>query len=259
MKNKIIYNYNNKNIIILSVNHDKLLINVDKAKELLNYDNVCYFLETDYRKNNQELKKPIGDKTTDFFIKYLSKYEIQKNIKKCIKGWDIRQSILTQQYQDHLHNYKGFLNLNMKQLKEQYIDKIPNENKIVYNINNKIIEQYLNYQYQIIIKSYKNYIELLFEKLKEVITKYFIMTKIYNNHINNFILKSANDKNIQNRIYEINEYLKNFYANYSDIYLLEQLFYNNKNSNSIAFVGAYHFDFLQMHITNIKNDILKYS
>ena len=163
MKNNIFeFIYNNRNIKLISVKHNERNISIDLLKKLLNeskYKKICYLLETDYRKNKIEIRKNFGDYTSKQFMNFLLKEEKESGVKKCVKGWDVRQSILTQNNQNQLYNY--FYELPFGSLPNFYLNKL--EIRQVENDIEKKIKIFINHNYKESINYYKKNIKIIID------------------------------------------------------------------------------------------------
>lgn len=244
------FKYKKHTIKLISVLHNKRNISSDMLKKIVDESNkqkTCYLLETDYRKNKVEIRKRFGDHTTNQFMNLLLKEEKENNIKKCVKGWDIRQSILTQNNQNHLYSY--FYKLPYLSIEKYYYQKLN-----VRNVENKSIE-----------KKIKNFLQ---HNYKEVINQYKKKIMYDISFINNII---KNEKNIQNlRIIDIikkYQTTKNIFDNLSkllfqsfaiisDLFLLENILSTNINTNYIIFMGEFHFQDTINFINLMKKDNL---
>lgn len=229
--------YKKYKIIFVSVVHNKRDIPVKKLKKIISeseYKNICYLLEVDKNKKKLEVRKYNGDQTTKFVIDEILKLEKLYGIplKTCMKGWDIRQSILTQNYQDYLY-YGDFRNDPIRII-NFYIDKLKprfiNDNNL-----DKKIKDYLNIKYKQVIDYNRQLIFHQLNILKPILSKY----KDPNNTIIKDIIKEYNNtwENFKSIIFT----LQRMYAEYSDLYILEMVLKKDINTNYYVFVGDYHY------------------
>lgn len=227
-------NYKNKSIKLLSVRHDRRNIDVDILKNLLDQSNkqkTCFLFETDFRKNKIEIRKNFGDHTTKQFMNLLLKEEKDKGIKKCIRGWDIRQSILTQKYQDFL--YQMYYKIPFITIENFYFNKL-NIRKVENKNLDQNIKLFLNHNYNQSINHFKN---MIFRNIN--IIKKIIQPTDYNLQIFQIFQKYNNTKNVFD---DLSKLLFYSYATISDLYLLENILSNNNDTNYIVIMGEFHFN-----------------
>lgn len=272
------FKVNNRNIILISTLHDKRDINIDRLKSLLDLSNkekVCYLLETDYRKNKTDIRKKFGDQTSTQFMNFLLREEKNSKIKKCVKGWDVRQSILTQNNQSFL--YQFFYDLSFREL-YYYKEKI-HELKINNKNNTKIIN-YINFNYNHVKTSNLKSLEIFLIDIQNKIMAY----RNDKNYINNFsnayklndkkkqeLIKFYNNDYKLQKIKDIMKYypdsqksieivrniLYQTFAQFADLFLLEHFIFDKKrNTTDIVFMGKAHFDNIIQHIKLMKNNSL---
>lgn len=244
------FQYKNHFIKLVSVRHNKRDTSVDTLKEMVDYSNkrkTCYLLETDYRKNKIEIRKKFGDHTTQQFMGLLLKEEKETKVKKCIKGWDIRQSILTQEYQDYL--YGMFYKLPFGIIENYYLPKLV-ERKVKNKNIDKNIELFINHNYKQSVNHFKRMIENELNNIKNIIKK----ENNYNNiEIFNLINKYKNTK----KNFEIlSNLLFHSFSITADLFILETVLSTNINTDYIIIMGEFHFNDTINFVNLMKKDNL---
>jgi len=245
-----LFQYKNYNIKLVSTIHNKRDLNIDEIKSLIDDSEkrkTCYLLETDFRKKKNELRKPFGDFTSKIFVREIVKIEKNTNMKKCIKGWDVRQSILTQKNQDFL--YYNFFNLPYGAIENFYLKQLKYKNLNDKNIE-KNIQIFLNHNYNQMINHFNQLIKIELNKIQNTI-------KQKSNDLNNILIKDIIEKNnVSNNFNMIKKLLMEMYAIYSDLFTLENIFKKNIDKDYIIFVGSFHFNNLINLINHMKKDNL---
>lgn len=245
------FKYKNKSIKIVGVLHTERGISVNNLKKLLDESNqtkTCYLLETDYRKNKMEIRRKIGDQTTDQFLNILLKEEKQSGLKKCVKGWDIRQSILTQNYQNHLYVY--FYNLSYNSLGNYYLQKIKEIRK-VQNINiEKNIKIFLEHNYKQLANHYSREINNKLYHIHQIVkNEENLQIKTIYNLIKKYPKTKDMFKGLSNLFFES-------FAMVSDLFTLETILSTKINTNYIIIMGKFHFTDIINFINLMKKDNL---
>lgn len=268
------FKINNRNILFISTFHNKRDIDINKLKKILdlsNIEKVCYLLETDYRKNKMEIRKKFGDHTTTQFMNELLKEEKKSGIKKCVKGWDVRQSILTQNNQDYLYQY--FYNIKFAEL---YFYKEKIEKLKIQNKNNTKVLDYINFNHKHVKDTNLNSLNLYLIDSKNKINAYRNDNNYIQNFSNGYKLNEMQKKDLikfhnkdyksqkisdiiryypdsKNSIEIIRNILYQTFAQIADLFLLEKFIFDEKrNSSDIIFMGAAHFKNLVQHIKLMK-------
>lgn len=249
-KNLYEFKYKNYSIKLLGVSHNQRDIDIRTLKRLLDESNkrkTCYLLETDYRKNKTEIRQKFGDHTTEQFMSLLLKEEKKTGIKKCVKGWDVRQSILTQNNQNHLYSF--FYKLPFGSIENFYYPKLEER-----NIDNLYIEKnikiFIEYNYKQVVNHYKKLIINDLYHIKQIIKneeKPEIKT-IYE------LIKKYNSTKIifQN----LSNLLFHSFAIISDLFLLENIFSKKIKNDYIIIMGEFHFNDTINFINLMKKDYL---
>ena len=244
------FKYNNRNIKLISVRHNVRNIDIDLLKSLLDESNkskVCYLLETDYRKNKMEIRKNFGDHTTEQFMRLLLNEEKKTKIKKCIKGWDVRQSILTQNNQDHL--YSNFYNLPFNSIHNFYFQKL--EERVTQNNDlDKNIKIFIDHNYKQAINHFKKSINNELYHIHKIIKneKNFMMLPI-----KTLIQKYNNTKDMFKKLSKL---LFHSFAVISDLFLLENILSKSIKSDYIIIMGEFHFNDTINFVNLMKKDNL---
>ena len=232
---------NNQKIIIIPTTHDRLDITNENLEKITNkadeLPNLCYLVESDYRFRKNDIKKlKHGDFTTKRILKFLKeKYQRERYNNICVKGWDIRQSLISQKYQNKL--YHSPLNLSLGEISKNYIKKFP-----IRKGKNK----YLNKEYEKLINTQikECALEIIINKIKTVQGEKFKWEPITMKQL-------YTDKNIKTNLDDLIYNLQVFFAKYSDLYILEKILDKDNNSNYVIFVGANHFNNLKKHLQNL--------
>lgn len=249
--------YNDKHIQIIGVKHNKLGITHVKLKKIVDYvettRNICYLLELDKDMTKGKIKsiKSHGDFTTKVLIPKLKSMSgsIYNNL--CIKGWDVRQSMIGQNMQNKLYNQPNTLSL------DEIFNLIPRiEIKQTFYMKNKTKFS----------KQIQNYIEKEYKEIQNkniFLGKNKIFTKIVQDLQNKFkvdwnVIKKwtiNNINNINNTKFkkDINNLLKTLWIIFmkiSDMYILQKILLSQ--SNYIIFVGQAHYDNLKKHLKALK-------
>ena len=95
--------------IIYSTRHDENQLSYENLRKIA-YEphkeaKVCYLIESNKKLKKNEYRNPNhGDFTTKKILLFLKKEykELYKNL--CIRGWDVRQSIIGQRWQNKLYH-----------------------------------------------------------------------------------------------------------------------------------------------------------
>lgn len=245
------FKYNNYNIKLLSVRHDQRNINFNDMKKLIDESNqrkVCFLLETDYNKNQIQIRKKFGDFTSQQFMNLLLKEEKQNNLKKCVNGWDVRQSLIKQQYQDYLYT-NGFYKLPFEIIEKYYLTKINFKKINNKNINNNI-KLFLEHNYKQVINHHKYLIDNELNVIKNVIKNEQNYKKL---SIENIVSKY---NKLKNNFINIVVLLRQLYAIYSDLFILEKILRTNIKNDYIIILGEFHFNDLINFIKHMQKDNL---
>lgn len=232
-------------IKLISTLHNKKDLSENEIIQLINESDekkICYLLETDYRKSKQEIRKKFGDLTTTIFIREILKKEKETSIKKCIKGWDIRQSLLTQKNQDLL--YHNYANMKFSMIENYYLSII--KPRIIEDSNINInIKKFLDHNYNQMVNHFKHLIMININHIKNIIKK-----EDYN-MLNGLLLKKYQ---IKDNLLLIQSLLFQMYAIYSDLFLLENILKNDIDKNYIIFAGEFHYNDIITLINHMKKD-----
>lgn len=249
-KNLYEFKYKNHSIKLLRVLHNQRDVDIETLKKLLDESNkrkVCYLLETDYRKNKIEIRQKFGDHTTEQFMSLLLKEEKQNGIKKCLKGWDIRQSILTQNNQTHLYGF--FYKLSYNSLGNYYLYQIK-ERKVLNENIDKNIKIFIEHNYNELVNHYKKLINNDLYFIHEIVKgEENVQTKT----IYDLIKKYPDTKEMFKKL----SYLFfHFYAMISDLFLLETVLNSKISTDYIIIMGEFHFNDTINFINLMKKDNL---
>lgn len=259
-KNRIEFVYNNKDIVIIPTNHNERGLPISEIEDIVKIANkkrnICYLIETSKKDTKEQiLKRRSGDFTTHKLIPTLKK-EYGKLIKNiCIKGWDIRQTYLTQRNQDLLYHNPGGLPLGY--LFDNMIKPLKNI-KPQNNLNNypKIISNYLKNQYQDPMLYYNlpydnGVFEWIFIQLRD--NKNYGINKSWG-HIKIIELLNNNkvSADVKKAIQDMITYLWNAWMKISDLYTMEIIFRKDMDSHYYIFVGEAHYNNLKSILQNLK-------
>lgn len=252
--NQVTYKHNNREIMLIGVNHIKRGITHENIQQIINIGNkkrkVCYYIEFDKRLSKKEIRGRIqttGELTTKIIMSYLKKEfkHVWENI--CIKGWDIRQTLIGQQYQNILYSNKIY-NQTIGSILTNYIYKIPKKHKInlskySIHIGKTLQKNFDNQETYHRLRKQDEY--SLFDWLYNEINKFIKFQKQHDKPTklwSNFTLGELRDifkaKDIDNFI----QSLRKVFANYSDLVLLENILQKENKMNYIIFQGLEHYN-----------------
>ena len=268
--NQVTYTHNNREIILIGVNHVEKGITHENMREIINIGhkkrNVCYLIEFDKRLQKKDIQGTVrvtGELTTKIILPYLKKEFKHVWDNTCIKGWDIRQTILDhkknkldkrkigQIYQNILYSDKIY-NETIGSIATNYIQKIPKEHKINLSRYSKHIAKTLqkNFDNQ---ETYHNFREKdehsLFDWLYLEIPKfnhfqkhYKKSTKPWDQYKLGELRNNFDPWFLPKDIDQIVKKLRKAFANYSDLILLESILEKDNKKNYIIFQGLEHYN-----------------
>lgn len=242
--------YNDKEILIVGVHHNEKGLTINEMRKITDYANtkrnVCYLLELDERLNKHQLRNVRkGDFTTKHLLPQLKRIYGNLYSSICLKGWDIRQTLLTQQVQNVL--YHNPTSLTMGQILEKLINKIPNNKQIDSKKYDKKVYNYINSEYKQKYNTRDNFINggMFDWIILEHINKQNYTKKWHQ-------LTLIEIKGINKQIEGFIEHLMKIFMRLSDLRVLEKILEKNNKMNYIIFVGRNHFNNLQIHLKNLK-------
>ena len=245
--------YKKFDITFISVYHNKRDVSINKIKKIINESDMkknCYLLEMDKNKTKLEVRKYNSDQTTKSIIDEIKKREKSLNLplNTCVKGWDIRQSILTQKYQNYLY-HGNFYNDTIR-IFEYYINKLK-PRKITNNTLSDKLRDYINFKYKQVIEHNRQRIQHQINLLNPIISQY---SNIHDVKIKDIIKKDNSSREKFNMIWSL---IQGMYTEYSDLYILEMIFKKDINTNYYVIVGDYHYrDLLNLIKQMIQHNII---
>jgi len=262
--NKVTYNHNNREIILIGVNHLERGITMNDMREIIQMgnkkSNVCYYIEFDKTLTKKQTLGKIpntGELTTKIIMPYLKKEFRHVWNNMCIKGWDVRQSLIGQKNQDILYSQKIY-NQTVGNIITNYIEKISIKHKIdlskySINIGNFLKRNfddektYFNFRKQ---DGYSGFDWLYMEVNKFIKYEQNLnrRTKLLNNYTLGELRKIFKQEDIDNLINN----LRKAFANYSDLILLENILQKNNKKTYIIFQGLEHYNNVKNHMKNLK-------
>lgn len=250
--NQVIYKYNKREIMLIGVNHEEKGITRENMKEIIDIGhkkrNVCYLIEFDKRllkKDIQGTVRVTGELTTKIIMPYLKKEFRHVWNHTCIKGWDIRQTLIGQKNQNILYSNKIY-NQTIGYILINYIKKIPNEHKINLSKYSKHIGKTLqeNFDNQ---ETYHNLRQKddnsLFDWLYNEIPRFIEFQRQQNAPIKRWDNYKLSELPFKRK--DINAFitdLQKAFANYSDLILLENILQEKKEKDYIIFQGLEHYN-----------------
>lgn len=233
MDNFFEFTYKKYTFKLVSVRHDSKNIDVKKLLDESNTKSpMCFLIEADKNLKKDDIRRQKGDFTTKFFINELKKVE-KNNVKKCVKGWDIRQEILgNQTYQDQL--YHKFFDIPFFALHSFYLLKLEQL------FNRRITEKNIEKNIKIFLEFHLNHTI----KTKTDAIKYY-MGKIANlQNDKNFDkkpLKALYTNKTKEYFDKLRDTFYQAYAMVSDLFFFELFLKTDIKSNYIVIMGEYHF------------------
>jgi len=263
--NKVTYKHNGREIILIGVNHLERGITMNDMREIVEMGNkkrnVCYYIEFDKRLTKKQTLGKIpktGELTTKIIMPYLKREfkHIWNNM--CIKGWDVRQTLINQSNQDILYS-NHIYNQTLDYIKINYIKKLPVEfdldlrnytDDIGNFLQKKLNDKETYFRLRTIDPNDSLFNWLCFETHKYV--KHFNLPKHWANYtireIINFPELKTEIQNIENFIFN----LRKSFSNYSDLDLLKNILDKNNKKTYIIFQGLEHYNNVKNHMKDLK-------
>tara|TARA_B100002049_G_C16082508_1_gene377904 strand:+ start:2762 stop:3910 length:1149 start_codon:yes stop_codon:yes gene_type:complete len=277
--NQVTYTHNNREIILIGVNHVEKGITHENMREIIDIGNkkrnVCYLIEFDKRLPKKDIRGTVrvtGELTTKIILPYLKKEFKRVWDNTCIRGWDIRQTLLDhekkneldkckigQMYQDILYSDKIY-NETIGSIATNYIQKIPKKHKIELSKYSNHIGETLqnNFDNQ---ETYHNFREeddnSLFDWLYLEIPKFnqfqknsCSRTKPWDQYQLGELRNNFGNK--KKYIVHFVKMLRKAFANYSDLILLESILQEDNIMNYIIFQGLEHYNNTEKLMKDLK-------
>lgn len=264
--NFVKYNHNNREIILIGVNHYTNDLTEDDMKKISDYvntkRNVCYLIEFDKKLTKHNLKgkiKTTHEYTTKIILPYLKKAYSHVWDNLCIKGWDIRQSLLTQNGQNLL--YSPYIINQTLNVIIHLTDKLPNNHKIIKSeytnkIGNYLQEQFDNSEtYHNLRKKDRNTLNNYLTWLIDESKRYNEYKRQRNESYKNYLDYTLKDMQVitqtNKHVEQFITYLRLAFVNYSDLIVLEKILKKNNNTNYVIFQGLQHFENIRHHLKQL--------
>ena len=262
---RVSYNFDNKELILIGVNHERRDLSFNDMKEIVDIANkkrnVCYLIEFDKRLTNHQLKGRIPnvqEMTTKVIMPVLKREYKETFSNLCIRGWDVRQSLIGQQNQNILYS-KRIYNSPLGHI-NQYISKIPNSHKINSKLYEPKIAKYLQSKFDdpetyFRLRKQDNKMDNLWKWIMKETNNYVEFLKQNNNpykKVEEYTLKELRKVFKPRDIDALVTHLLKTFANYSDLIVLERILQKNNNKTYIIFLGLKHYENIRQHLANMK-------
>lgn len=224
--NYTIFQIGQRELTLIPVLHDNK-IPYEILEEIVQYSNkkrnVCYLFEVDQRLGVDDINKQItGDITSVMLLSLLRPSD-------CIKGWDIRQTYLSQTVQDYIYNDIGLLPLGY--IWEKCI--APLNNVRITNVRNIALETFG-------LTTANGSFEWVLQNLKQ--------NNNYNIHVdwrmiklNDIFSNASTSHEIKRAVSDMIYHIRQSWANVSDLDLLEKVL-QEKSMNFYIVMGYNHYN-----------------
>lgn len=249
--NALKFAFNEKELLIIPTDHTKRELSIEDLKKIVDIGetkrNVCYLLELDKRLNKNEIRRlKKGDFTTKMLMPYFEKAFKEMYYSKCIKGWDNRQTLIGQEYQNKI--YHNAENLTLGEIVTKYINRFPKLKKIDLSKYEDKIGKYLDNEYKNIFTNNGitngGVFDWIYENIKKNVGDNWGNITIKEFMSYHPMTKRAGIDLINN--------LRIYLMALSDLEVLEKILEKSNKTNYIIFVGYKHYENMKNHLKNME-------